>query len=160
MPRSLADYIIPHDGLDLQTALASWAWLVPESCTVWIINRLADMFLVLPDGSVHMLNVGAGTLKRVADSRDDFRVRIDEPGNAEDWLAFQLVDSCVAADVTLEKGQCYGFVLPPVLGGDYTLANVRPIALAQYVGAYGDIHKQIKDLPDGTQVVLKPSPKP
>lgn len=155
MSRSLTDYLIPHQGLDLQRALRNWAWLVPESFTVWIVSRIADMFLVSPDGSVHMLDVGEGTLTRVADRREDFRAKLDESDHADDWLAIALVERCVAAGLTLQTGQCYGFVRPPVLGAKYTVENVRPIALDDYVGACGSVHEQIKDLPDGSEIVLK-----
>ncbi|HZW06652.1 MAG TPA: DUF1851 domain-containing protein [Phycisphaerales bacterium] len=130
---------------------------MPGAFTVWLISRIADMFLVLPDGSVLMLDVGGGTLARVADSRDDFAAKLDGPGNADDWLAVPLIDKCVAEGLMLAKGQCYGFVQPPVLGGDYTPENLRPIDLVDYVGAYGTLHEQIRDLPDGTEVVLRPS---
>lgn len=151
----LTDYLIDQDGIDWSDALASWAWLLPPELTVWLVNRFADLFLVLPDGTVHMLDVGAGTLTKLADSRDDFAGNIDEDDNANQWLMIPLVDKMVAAGILLQPGQCYGFRIPPVMGGDYTVENAGPLAVGDYLGAYGSIHEQLRDVPDGTKVVLK-----
>lgn len=155
MAISVADYLIDQSGIDWPTALSSWSWLIPAEFTLWLVNRFADLFLVLPDGSVHMLDVGAGTLTKLADSRDDFCDLIDEGDNANQWLMIPLVDKMVAAGVVLQPGQCYGFKIPPVMGGDYAVENVEPLAVWDCLGAYGSIHYQLQNVPDGTQVVLK-----
>jgi hypothetical protein len=51
---SVADYLIDQSGIDWPKALASWSWLLPPEFTLWLVNRFADLFLVLPDGSVHL----------------------------------------------------------------------------------------------------------
>jgi hypothetical protein len=157
---SIADYLIDQSGIDWPKALASWSWLLPPKFTLWMVNRFADLFLVLPNGTVHMLDVGVGTLTKLADSRDDFAVKIDEDDNANQWLMIPLVDQIVAAGVVLQPGQCYGFKTPPVLGGDYTVENAGPLSVWDYLGAYGSIHEQLCGVPDGTQVVLNVVNKP
>jgi hypothetical protein len=151
---SIHDYLIDHRGLDWPSLFAEWTWLVPKQCTVWIMNRFGDLFLVFDDGSVHMLDVGGGSLEHVANSRDDFQAKVDEDENANDWFMIPLVDQLLAAGMTLKKGECYSYNQPPVLGGDYTVENTCVLPIAEHYGAYGSIHNQIKDLPDGTQVVL------
>src|SRR4026209_235960 len=69
---SIHDYIIDHRDIDWPTVLSEWSWLVPATLTVWIMNRFGDLFIVLADGTVHILDVGCGTLSKVADTRDDF----------------------------------------------------------------------------------------
>lgn len=155
MAIAVTDYLIDQDGTDWSGVFASWSWLLPKTFTLWLVNRFADLFVVLADGSVHMLDVGAGTFDRVAASRDEFCTRIDDPETAAGWLMIPLVDRLVEAGVRLGPGQCYGFKTPPVLGGEYAVKNIGPLALADYLGAYGSLHSQLKDLPDGTQVELK-----
>jgi hypothetical protein len=46
------------------------------------MNRFGDLFVVFGDGTVHMLDVGAGTLNKLANSRDDFASKLDEGDNA------------------------------------------------------------------------------
>ena len=160
MAVSAADYLIDQTGIEWPKVLASWSWLLPPKFTLWLVNRFADLFLVLPDGTVHMLDVGAGTLTKLADSRDDFGAKVDEDDNANQWLMIPLVDKMVATGTVLGPGQCYGFKTPLVLGGDYTVENVGPLPVWDYLGACGSIHEQLQDVPDGSQVVLKVVNKP
>ncbi|MGO9468295.1 MAG: DUF1851 domain-containing protein [Isosphaeraceae bacterium] len=119
------------------------------------MNRFGDLFLVCEDGSVHMLDVGRGSLEQVANSREEFQAKVDEEDNANDWFMIPLVDQLVAEGMTLKAGECYSYKQLPVLGGDYTIENTCALPIAEHYGAYGSIHNQIKDLPDGAQVVLK-----
>jgi hypothetical protein len=99
-----------------------------------------------------MLDVGAGTLTRVADNRSHFSDLLDTDGNANNWLMIPLVNECRHAGLSLSPCQCYGFKIPPVLGGKYELANVEPTDLAVHYSFLADIYKQTKDLPDGTPI--------
>jgi hypothetical protein len=114
------------------------------------------LFITVADGSIHMLDVGAGTLKQVAKSRDEFCARMDEPGVAEDWLMIPIVDQLVASGVVLSPGQCYSFRQLPILGGKYTPENRMVFPIREHFGGWGSIQRQIADLPDGSQVIIEP----
>lgn len=154
---SIHDYIIDHRTFDWPSLLRGWTWLIPPAFTVWIMNRFGDLFLVLNDGNVYMLDVGCGTLRKIAENRDDFATKMDEGDNANQWLMIPLIDRLVSQGITLANGQCYSYKRPPVLGGAYALENTCILPIAEHYGAYGSIHLQIKDLPEGTEVVLKVS---
>jgi hypothetical protein len=147
----LDDYTLDPDGLDWGDLLASWAWLLPAEFTLWFANRFGDLFIVLDDDSVQKLDVGTGALEALAESREAFSEAMDDIGNANDWLMIPLVDDLVAAGVTLGPGQCYSYVQLPVLGGDYSVENIRVVSLEQNYRALGAVHKKIKGLADGTQ---------
>lgn len=152
---SAQDYLIEHTDIDWSTMLSPWHWLLPSELTVWLMNRFGDLFIVLNDGSVHMFDVGCGTLEQVAESRDAFREAIDQDNNADDWLMIPLIDRLVAEGKKLKPGYCYGYLLSPVFGGDYTVANTIIIPIHEHYGLNASLHKQIKDLPDGTAVRIK-----
>src|SRR5262245_5846655 len=109
----LANYIIDHQGVDWPIVLADWSWLLPEELTVWLMNRYGDLFLVFNDGTVHMLDIGRGTVEQLAESRNDFAIKIDEDDNASNWLMVPLVDGLIEAGKRLHAGQCYSFIIPP-----------------------------------------------
>jgi hypothetical protein len=148
----LANYIIDHADVDWSDLLPYWAWLLPREVTVWIMNRFGDLFLVVEDGSVHMLDVGGGSLEKVGESRDEFAVQIDQGDNANQWLMIPLVDELVAAGVLLKPGECYGYRELPILGGDYTIDNTQVLPIPRHYQALGTIHERLKDIPDGTHV--------
>jgi hypothetical protein len=152
---SIHNYLIDHRNLDWPSLLREWKWLVPGTFTVWMMNRFGDLFIVLEDGTIRMLDIGGGTLIKVADSRDEFAAKVDED-NANQWFMIPLIDHLIAHGLTLQEGQCYSFRRPPVLGGNYTVENTCVLPISAHYSAYGSIHNQIKDLPDGTQVVINP----
>ena len=152
----ISDYTIAHEGIEWETALRTWSWLIPNEFTHWIVSRFADLYVVTLDDSIHQLLIGEGTFTKVAENRADFAQKIDNPDTANDWLMIPLVDQLVAAGMSLQAGQCYGFRVPPMLGGEYSVRNCVPIAITDYLGAYGSIHEQLRDVSEGTQVVLKP----
>jgi hypothetical protein len=151
----LANYIIDHENVDWPTVLADWAWLLPEELTVWLMNRYGDLFLVFNDDTVHLLDVGNGTIEQLAENRDEFALKIDEDDNVSNWLMVPLVDRLIEADKRLRADQCYSFIIPPILGGEYTVENTAILSITEHYGVYASIHQQIKGLPDGTKVVLK-----
>lgn len=65
-----------------------------------------------------------------------------------------VVDSLVEAGRLLEPGRCYSFIIPPILGGEYTAENTATLNVTEHYGVYASIHSQIRDLPDGTKVRL------
>lgn len=150
----LTNYLLEQKAIDWRAAMSSWSWLLPESFTLWLVNRFADCFIALPDGSIHMLDVGCGTLEKVAEDRNDFCAKLDEGSNANDWLMIPLVDRMLSMGITLEPGQCYGFRKLPVLGGDYVVSNAAPLSVSDYLGCCGSLHEQMRHLPDGTDVVV------
>jgi hypothetical protein len=146
------DYLIDQAGKDWQTLLQDWMPPLPSTFTLWLVNRFGDLFVVTDDDVVHMLDVGAGAFKRVADNRDHFAQLLDQDGNAHNWLMIPFVDRCQAANMTLGPNQCYGFKIAPLLGGPYELANIEPTDLAVHYSMLADIHKQARNLPIGTPI--------
>jgi len=135
------DYLLDQSGIDWSKTLAPWAWVLPSNFTLWLVNRFGDLFIVEGDGTISMLDVGAGSISKVAGDRDDFCIKIDQGNNANEWLMIPLVERMVAAGLQLHPGECYGFKLSPVLGGEYAMANIAVIPIWDYFGANGSIHE-------------------
>jgi hypothetical protein len=142
------DYLLDASDRNWPALLTDWNWILPARFTLWLANRYGDLFLIPEDGSVCMLDVGAGTFKRLADDRDEFAALLRQPGNAGEWLMIPLVDACVAAGLKLPPGHCYGYKKPPVLGGDYTVENTEVVDLSQHYSVLGQLHAQIWELPE------------
>lgn len=146
------DYLIDQAGNNWSRMLCDWTPPLPSSFTLWLVNRFGDAFVVDDGGSVHLLDVGAGTFAHLAADRAQFAELLGHGDNANNWLLIPLVDACRQAGMTPGPGQCYGFKVPPVLGGRYEVANIEPTDLSVHYSFLADIYKQTKDLPDGTQV--------
>ena len=146
------NYLISQAGKDWRALLSDWSKILPPSFTLWMVNRFGDLFVVLDDGAVHMLDVGIGRLKRLANDRSHFAALIDVGDNASNWLMIPLVNACVASGMILGPNQCYGYDIPPILGGRYEIGNVSPTDIAVHYAFLADIYRQTRNLPDGTPI--------
>ncbi len=152
---TIQDYLIDHTDFDWPHLLADWADLLPPKFTAWLVNRFGDLFFMPEDGTVHMLDISGDEVTKVAESHDDFCNKIDEGDNANIWLMIPLIDTLVAAGIRLRPGQFYSFRKPIVLGGDYTVENTGIVPIVERYSFCGSIHRQLRNLPDGTQVVIE-----
>ncbi|GGD01382.1 T6SS immunity protein Tdi1 domain-containing protein [Aquisalinus flavus] len=151
MPNT-GDYLFVDNTLDWAKVMNNWEGLTPEAFTIYLVNRFGDAFLVDLDGAVHMLDIGACNCKKVARSKGQFVALLNEHfGN---WLMVNATDACVQHGMTLGQGECYGYKVPPFLGGKIDLGNIYVTKLADYHQKMGRIYQKIKDLPDGTTVQM------
>lgn len=155
MKKQIQDYLISVEDIDWPSVLANWSWLLPSTVSVWLVNRFADLFMVTQSGAVYMLDVAAGSFSKLAETKDDFLAQAADSEKADYWFLIPMVDELVSRGIRLDKGQCYGWKLPPTLGGQYTLDNCGTLSLCDYLGGYGSIHRQLQDVPVGAQVILK-----
>ena len=151
----IEDYLIDQKHTDWSSALEPWDWLLPERCTLWMVNRFCDCFLIKDDGSVWMLDVGIGTLEAVAKSVQQFVELARDADRFNGWFLSDLVDVLVAAGLTLQPAQSYCFKWLPLLGGKYAVENVYVNSIDEYLAASADVHRQLKDVPDGTPYTVK-----
>ena len=153
--QKIHDYLIDCSSVDWRKLVDTWQWCLPNEFTAWIVNRFGDLFLTTPDGRIHVLRLDDGSLRCLAESKDEFCAKIDDQEIANDWLMIPLVDRLVAVGKTLKDKQCYAFIRIPIIGGDYSIENIEVRDLSFQYAALGPIFEQLKDLPDGTNVEFK-----
>ncbi|HEU4600369.1 MAG TPA: T6SS immunity protein Tdi1 domain-containing protein [Steroidobacteraceae bacterium] len=139
---NINDYLIAQDGKDWSRLLSYWIPPLPAQFGLWLVNRLGDVFVVAENESIRHLNVGTGECTQVARNREHFAQILDMGNNAEQWLRFSVVDACRRAGMQLGPFECYGFKIPPTLGGDYEVANLAPTNLAVHYSYQAYICKQ------------------
>ena len=127
---NINDYLIAQSGIDWTKLLSCWTPPLPSRFDLWLVNRLGDVFGVLESDAVFRLDVGSGTYAEVARNREHFASLLDQPGAADEWLRVGLTQACRRAGMELARFQCYGFKIPPTLGGSYEVSNLVPTNLA------------------------------
>lgn len=149
------DYLLDHADCNWEALLTAWATLLPETFTVWFVNRFGDLFTVHDDGAVFMLDCNIGTYDRLANSRQEFADLLNVEANARQWLMIPLVDRCVAAGLELHPGSCYFFKVPATMGGAYDPSNIASVPMTEFYPYLTSLHDQTNHLPDNTQIRLR-----
>ena len=121
--------------------LGGWADILPARYRVVGANLFADIFLADADGAVHMLEVSAASITKIAASEEEFRQRCidDEDG----WLSRALVDQCRSAGMNPTASQCYAFTMLPLFGGEYKTDNIWMCSWSEWIGFTASIRDQI-----------------
>jgi len=134
--------------------MKAWSWLLEDQLSPFLFAASGDVFFEAEDRSIHWLDTGQGALTRIAESEAEFlqEVRNDQ---GREWLLSPVIDRLLEAGKPLGKDQCYRFTLLPILGGKYTVDNMSPASAGAWYRFTGDVHSQIRDLPDGTHVEFK-----
>lgn len=152
MPRNL---VIAPDAAAIATLLDAWGWLLPCDIRPLMFSAIGDMFYEDGAGTVFWLDTGRGEITRIADNTAEFRALM-ETEEAEYWLLPKLIAEAVAAGKVLAPGQCYGFAILPVFAeGEYAADNLAALPAWEVYGLSGDIHRQIRDMPDGGKVRIR-----
>jgi hypothetical protein len=143
---------VSPDGVDFEDLLSDWRWLVGEEYHPVVISAMGDLFLRHDDGRIFWLNSGWGQLTELAESADEFKKPMVQPNNAGNWFIPKLVGDLLSSGKKLGPGECFSYKIPPVLGGEIDLDNFEPTNLFVHFSILGQIHEQVKELPEGMPI--------
>ena len=133
--------------------LASWRWLIgPAAFSVFRVTAMGSLFVVDATGAVHFLDTTEGSFRRVADSREAFEGLFDVLENRRGLLWSSFVRELRNSGVVLKEGQCYGWKVPPCLGGKEDVENVEPTDVPVHVSIQGQLHEQTRTMAPGTKI--------
>jgi hypothetical protein len=146
------DLIIDIEQVNVERLIEDWRWLTGKDKTPIIVSSIGDLFLQDTNGGIYWLNVGEGKLSRVADSADEFEKKLKDDGQVREWFLVDLIAELKAAGHELKEQQVYSYKKLPILNGDYSVDNFEITDIEVHFSFAGQIHQQVKDLPDGTRI--------
>ena len=138
--------------------LAEWRWLLGGIPRLLGWSSSGDLFYVDERARACRLDTGSGDMEVIADSRTEFDSLLADGSRIDDLLLLPVVREFESAHGPLPEASCLGFTTLPVLGGSYSVENRYVISIAEHAAFTGDVHRQIRDLPDGTAIRLKVVP--
>lgn len=92
----------------------------------------------------------------IAKSIAEYNEIIQDEEFLDDWFMSAMVEDAKKSLGSLKPGYKYHMVIPGILDGEYGGTNIKLAPLDKLIRFSGDLGKQIKDLPDGAEVELKP----
>ena len=153
MSITLNDLTVNFKHLDRSALLEDWQWMIGDHKLPVLITAMGTAFLQdTQDGTISLLDPGEGKLRQIAQSIEEFQQLLSDQ---EFVLSEFLVEDFVSlrnGGKSLSHDQVFGFVQPPVLGGSFGVDNLEPTDMQVHFSLSGQIHRQVKDLPDGTPI--------
>ena len=140
------------DTIDLGDICSSWQWILNDQKSVALISCIGDLFLIGNDDTINWLDTSIGQIKKVANNLGEFEQLLNEEENIDNWFLATVVKQLVNNGKTLKENEVYSFKVLPALGGDYSADNFEPTDISVHFNFTGQIHEQIKDLPEGTKI--------
>ncbi len=149
------DLTVNFDAYKEEDLVEAWLWMIGEDKRLILISSVGDMFLQNENREVFWLDVGRGELIQVADSVEEFEALLEDEEIIREWFLVELVAALKREGMQLVPGKLYGYKKLPVMGGEYAPENFEPTDIEVHFQLAGQIHEQIKDLPDGTTIEIK-----
>ncbi|MCW1921037.1 DUF1851 domain-containing protein [Luteolibacter arcticus] len=132
-----------------------WGWILPEIRTVMAVSTMGNVFLADSQQSYWRICPEELSAAIVARTPSELESVFADPESKADWQMWGLVSELLALYGEPEVGECFGLVIPALLGGDYAAGNIRRRCLYEYLGFTGDLAQQTKDLKDGETIKLE-----
>ncbi len=153
MAITLDDLTVNFNHLQREAILDDWRWLIGTSKQPILLSAVGDAFLQDPDdGSVHLLDVGAGEVGFIADSVEAFKPLLSDSQFVTDYFLPGLVVKLRSAGKTLQPGEIYSYTKPLALGGELSVENLEATDIPVHFSVLGQIYRQIADLPEGATI--------
>ncbi len=152
MPITMNDLTISPQGIDMENLLNDWTWAMPEPLYAVLLTAMGDVFAQGETGAIYFVDTVGGKVRCVANDADAFQALLrDHAFVTENLFPTRLVQYRKAG-LTLGPQQVYSHKQLLVLGGDDDLDNIEATDVSVHVSVAGQIHRQVKDLPDGTPI--------
>jgi hypothetical protein len=131
----------------------SWRWLIGHGAfSVVCVTAMGNLFIADSAGVVHFLDTTEGLFRRVADTCEALDSLFDSSNNRR-WLLWSFfVRELLKSAQPLAPGQCYGWKVPPCLGGEIDFKNLEPTDVATHVSIQGQLHEQTRAMAPGTRI--------
>jgi len=152
---NLGDLIIKFNDIPVSKLIVDWTWLIGIDKIPIMVSAIGDMFLQDNDKKIYWLDVGGGTLAQVAEGIDDFEEKLKNIELVNKWFMIDLTTQLRSSNKKLTECEVYSYNKLPIIGGDYSIDNFEPTDIEVHFSFAGQIHKQIRDLPDGTKIKIK-----
>jgi hypothetical protein len=153
----LQDLIIDKNNFNIPEICEPWLWLISEQKEVLLITIFGDLFLIGVENEINWLDTSCGKLTKVAESIDDFKAKLKDDDNYNNWFLAWLHEDIENSGIELKENEVFSFKIMPVLSGKYTFDNIEPTDIIVHFQITGQICEQIQNHPDDTNIEIKVS---
>lgn len=133
----------------------AWGWTGVDPVSMIATNAFGNVVFQSADETIWRICPEELSCTSIALNRSQFEQLWVTEDFQIDWQMTAMVELAHARLGPLLAGQCYCLKMPSVLGGEYSEANIGINEIAELLAFAGELAEQIKDLPDGSQVIIR-----
>lgn len=138
---------------DLKALLEDWKWLIPEDdWTFVVITAMGDLIIKNPKGEYFYLDTIEAKFFQVAKSEEEMWALPKDKDFRRKFLQYYLVLNMIDEEMHLSENECYSPDVPPILGGELEVENLKPTDIYVHFSMIGQIWNQAKDMEPGTKI--------
>ncbi len=152
MPITIDDLTINPAGIDLPSLLSDWEWAMPEPLRPVLLTAMGAIFAQGASGAVYFIDTAGGIVDVVAEDGATFESLLRDSRFVTNHMYPSRVVELRKAGKLLGPTEVYAHQRPLVLGGIDEIENLEPTFAAVAISLHGQIHRQVKDLPEGTPI--------
>ena len=133
----------------------AWNWKGINVVSILESNYFGNIIFIDEKEKIYRICPEELTMKKIAESKEDFDILKNYEDFKEDWEMVNLVEMARKELGELSILEKYCLKIPAVLGGEYSNDNLGKIKYDEQILVSGDLAYQIKDLKDGQKITLK-----
>lgn len=152
MQITMNDLTINPAGIDMEALLSEWQWAMPEPVRPVLLTAMGDAFAQGESGAVYFIDMVEGTVHSVANDGPSFQALMSDNQFVTDHMFPARIIQLRNGGKTLSPNQVYSHKQPLVLGGSDDIENIEGTDVSVHISIQGQIHRQVKDLPDGASI--------
>ena len=152
MPVTMNDLTISPDCVNMETLLDEWSWAMPEPLRPVLLTALGDAFAQGESGAVYFVDMVEGAITPVAEDGASFQALLSDTQFVTDHLFPSRIVQLRNPGKHLKPNPVYSHKQLLVLGGNDDADNVEVTDVSVHVSIHGQVHRQVKDLPDGASI--------
>lgn len=121
---------------------AHWRWAVPDSHVPLLITIFGDWVFGAEDGSHWALSILDGDYFQVAESA----IESNQRKKSFDWLCENFIaewqEMADRAGIVPDRSECIGWIVPPALGGEFSVRNMKIYPMTTWQSIMGQMLRQ------------------
>jgi hypothetical protein len=135
----------------IEQALDSWQWLPIANRDPIIVTAFGGIFFEGSDG-IWFLDTLEGTFRKLCDTRSDLEQLLATKEAEDHYFSAGFLERASREDIVLMEGECFNYIIHPVVGGKVEYSNVQAEDFVVAVHIGGQLHEQVRHLPPGTKI--------
>ncbi len=138
----------------IETLNESCSWATPKVQSVLAVNSIANCLLKDINNRYWRICPEELSAELIAENEDQVQKIFADPEYKQDWQLLGLIDPAEKHFGKLNHGECYAMIKPAVIGGEYSIDNLRVGSIYEYLSFTGEVAFKTKDHKQGEKVTI------